>query len=94
MNSDNYHLFILGNKFELLWTNIGNNRIGKNWTVKLLGITIDNELKFGEHLSNVCLKANKKLSALIRIRKYLDLNTNSNTALLSGFFLVEMQIEE
>ena len=105
MNSDKCHLFILGNKFEHLWTKIGNSRIWEGRTVKLLGITIDNELKFDEHLSNACLKANRKLSALMRIRKYLDfkkigillrdfLNPNSNTAPLCGCFIVEVQIEE
>ena len=69
MNSDRCHLFNLGNKIEHLWAKIGNNRIWENRTVKLLGINIDNELKFDEHLSNVCLKANRKLSALTRIRK-------------------------
>ena len=49
------------------------NRIRENRTGKLLGITIDNELKFDEHLSNACLKANRKLSVLTRIRKYLVL---------------------
>ena len=73
MNSDECHFFISGNKFEHLWIKIGNNRIWENRTVKLLGITIDNELKFDEHLSNVCLEANRKLSALMRIRKYLVL---------------------
>ena len=58
INSDKCHLFISGNKFEHLWTKICNNRIWENGTVKLLGISIDNELKFDEHLSNVYLKAN------------------------------------
>ena len=61
--------FISGNKVEHLRTKIGNNRISENRTVKLSGITIDNELKFDEHLSNVWLKATRKLSALTRIRK-------------------------
>ena len=26
--------------------------------VKLLGVNIDNELEFDEHISNICLKAN------------------------------------
>ena len=105
MNSDKCHLFILGNKLEYFWTKIGNNRIWEDRIVKLLGITIDNELKFDEHLSNVCLKANRKSSALMRIRKHLDfkkirillrdfLNPNSNTAPLRGCFIVEVQIEE
>ena len=84
MNSDKCHLFILGNKSEHLWTEIGNNRILENRTVKLLGITIDNELKFDEHLSNVCLKANRKLSALTRIKKYLDFK--KIRILFKGFF--------
>ena len=49
----------------------------KNWetkTVKLLGITIDSELKFDEHLNSPCLKENRKLSAVMRIRKLLDFN--------------------
>ena len=58
INSDKCHLFISGNKVEHLWTKIGNNRIWENGTVKLLGISIDNELKLNEHLSNVCLKVN------------------------------------
>ena len=63
INSDKCHRFISGNRFENFWTKIGNNRIWENRTVKLLGITIDNESKFDEHLSNVCLKANRNLSA-------------------------------
>ena len=47
-------------------------------------MTIDNELKFDEHLSNVCLKANRKLSALTRIRKYLD--NKKIRILFKGFF--------
>ena len=70
MNSDKCHHFILGNRFKHIWTN---NRIWETRTVKLfLGQTIDNELKIGEHLRNVCLKANRKLCTLTRIRKYLD----------------------
>ena len=64
MNSVECHLFILGNKFEHLWAKIGNNRIWENRTVKLLGITVDNELKFDEHLSNACMNSNRKFNAL------------------------------
>ena len=84
MNSDKCHLLISGNKFEHLWAKIGNDRIWETRTVKLLGVTIDNDLKFDEHLTNVCLKANRKLSALTRIRKYLDFN--KTRILFKGFF--------
>ena len=43
MNSDKCHLFISGNQFEHLWAKIGNDRIWESRTVKLLGITLDNE---------------------------------------------------
>ena len=39
--------------------------------VKLLGITIDNELKFKKHAEDLCKKASYKLHALRRIRGYL-----------------------
>ena len=35
--------------------------------VEPLGYTIDNKLSFDEHVSNICLKANRKLSALTRV---------------------------
>ena len=39
--------------------------IWKSNDVKLLGVTIDNNLRFDKAVSNNCLKANNKLSALI-----------------------------
>ena len=81
---DKCHLLISGNKYEHLWTKIGNDRIWETKAVKLLGVTIDNELKFDVHLNNVCLKANRKLSALTRIRKYLDFS--KTRVLFKGFF--------
>ena len=41
--------------------------------VQLVGITLDNNLKFGKHVSNICTKASKKLSALTRVAKFLPL---------------------
>ena len=59
----------------------------KGWetgTVKLLRRTIDNELKFDEHIKHVCLKANRKLSALMRIRRFLEFN--KTRMLFKGYF--------
>ena len=39
--------------------------------VKLLGTTIDNELKFKKHIEDLCKKASYKLHVLRRIRGYL-----------------------
>ena len=40
----------------------------------MLSVNLDNKLKLYDDLYNVCLKANRKLSALSRIKKYLDFN--------------------
>ena len=39
--------------------------------VLLLGITIDKKLTFKQHVENLCRKAQYKLHALRRIRKFL-----------------------
>ena len=41
-------------------------------TVKLLGITIDNQLNFTEHVSNICKKASAKLHAIARISNHMN----------------------
>ena len=41
-------------------------------SVKLLGVTIDNKLSFTPHIKQLCAKANQKISALFRIRSYLN----------------------
>ena len=68
MNSGKCHLFVSGNKHENMWAKIGDDQIWESRTVKLLGITIDNELKFDEYISNVCKKAQRKLTVLTRIK--------------------------
>ena len=39
--------------------------------VELLRVTINNNLWFGKYVSNICLRANKKLSALTRVVKFV-----------------------
>ena len=55
-----------------MWARIREDMIWENRTVKLLGITIDNELKFDENLTNICIKVSKKFTVLKRMKKYLD----------------------
>ena len=42
--------------------------------VKLLGIHLNNDLNFDYHVNKLCKKASKKLHALARIAKYMDIN--------------------
>ena len=39
--------------------------------VKLLGVTLENNLKDDKHVSNICPNANRKLNALTRVSKFL-----------------------
>ena len=41
---------------------------------KLLGITIDSEVKFEKHMTSICNKASQKIHAMSRIGSYMLLN--------------------
>ena len=43
-------------------------------SVKLLGVQIDNNLDFSEHVSNICKNVSKKLHALQRVSHYMNRN--------------------
>ena len=72
LNTDKCHLLVSGHKFEEIWMKVGKDQIWEEKKVRLLGITIDNELKFDQHITEICLKANKKLSILSRMSKFLS----------------------
>ena len=84
MNSDKCHLLVGGHKFEKIWAKIGADLIWESNSVKLLGITIDNHLKFDKHISFFCAKPNRKLSALARISYYLTFH--QKRTLIKAFF--------
>ena len=42
--------------------------------MKLLGVTINYDLKFKKHINELCRKASNKLHALQRIRTYLSVD--------------------
>ena len=71
LNSDKCHLLVSGHHYEM-FVNIGKDIIWESNTVKLLGITIDKELKFDKHINQVCSTANKKLNVLSRMRSFLS----------------------
>ena len=71
LNTDKCHLLISGNKNEQMWIKLNRNIVRAGCDVKLLEITLDNNLKFDKHVSNICSKANRKLSTLTRVAKFL-----------------------
>ena len=72
LNSDKCHLLVSGHYHEEMFMKIGKDIIRESNTVKLLGVTIDKELKFDNYVTEVCSKANKKLNALSRMQSFLS----------------------
>ena len=103
INASKCHLFVSGNKHEHMWAKISDDQSLESRTVKLLSVTIHNELKFDEYISNVCKKAQRKLTVLTRMKKYLDfkkcdfygkhfLILSLNIVLSPGCSIIELQI--
>ena len=70
-----YLQLIFDNTLFLLfvWANVGEAKIWESCSEKLLGINIDRELSFNYHVSNLCIKAGRKISALARISRLCHL---------------------
>ena len=66
VNPKKFHLMFRGLKRKNgLLLNIQGSKIVAKEYVKLLGIEIDNKLKFEKHVQTLCQKANKKTSAFL-----------------------------
>ena len=61
-----------------------NTTTGSSRSQKLLGIVIDNKLKFELHIGNICQKANRKLNAPARLSNYMELPKKH--ILMNAFF--------
>ena len=62
---------------------LGKLKFGKKYQVKFLGITINNELKFDDHIIKICRKANSRLSTLSRFAR--DLSMKQKKLLFMSF---------
>ena len=70
LNEDKCHLIISKPVYSSV--KIGGVVIPNEPNVNLLGITIDDELKFTEHVKKIYRKGTQKLHALARISKFMD----------------------
>ena len=72
LNEDKCHLLISGNTYEHLWVKVGDVLIWESSKEKLLRVTIDKNLTFTEHVSNISKKAGRKVTALstMLVRNY------------------------
>ena len=82
-NDDKCHLLLSDN--EILSTQIGNSVIKSSTHRRLLGVIIDNKLKFDLHVSKLCAKASQKLNALARMTSFM--NFNKKKLLMNSFVI-------
>ena len=73
-NPDKFQFMILGPSDDKCFIlKINPIEIGNTSEVELLGLTIDDKLKFDAHIDKLCKTARSKLHALRRIRTFLTL---------------------
>ena len=78
---------------ENIWAKLGKLKSGKPAKQKLLGVAIDDSLKFDLYVSSLGEKAGKKLPLLARLSNFMSLNHllnhSSAIGLWSECFMVE-----
>ena len=71
-NPKKFQFMVLGKSTrQSIMLNINNIKKRESSSVTLRDLTIDNRLTFKDHISILCRRANLKLHALRRMRKYL-----------------------
>ena len=75
-NSDKCHLMVANGKNRIYSSHsfiyLDNELLESKDSVKLLGVNIDKNLNFHEHVTNLVKKGNQKLHALMRISNFLS----------------------
>ena len=79
-NYDKYNLMLLGRKnknedSQSINVKIDKQVIKSSPDLKLLGVTLDDELSFSTHISDICKKASKKVGVLVRLRNMIPRET-------------------
>jgi exonuclease III len=72
LNTDKCHLIVGGSKHEQVFAKIGENIVWEGREYRLLGVTIEKQLKFDTQIKGLIKTAHQKLSALIRYARILN----------------------
>ena len=70
MNVDKCHLLV--SSHEVVSITVDQQVVNCSNSVKLIGVTIDNDLSFDTHVSKLCNKVSLKLHALARISNFMN----------------------
>ena len=78
-NPDKFQMMILGSvkqtlDLEKVAINVDGVSIKPTNEVKLLGISFDRELNFRKHIDDLCIRANRNIRCLARLRNYLNVH--------------------
>ena len=65
--------YYTSHKHEHVYAKVGETLIWEENNVKRLGLEIDSDLHFDKHVLSLCMRASRKLSALTRIIKFMNL---------------------
>ena len=81
-NVDKCHVLVSTNK--PVGIKVGDYTIDNSECEKLLGVKIDVNLNFNDHISDLCKKAGRKISALARVTPFMGLSKRK--LLMNAFF--------
>ena len=91
-NTSKFHAIFLSKDKTLetvgLPIRVKDQSISSESAVKLIGITIDDKLKFDTHINKLCKRASGQLNQLFRLKKYVDYNERlvlMNSFIFSNF---------
>ena len=82
INADKCNLLVSTNNTVKI--KIGNFDITYNKIEKLLGVKFDHKLCFDDHISELCMKASRKIHALSKVASYI--NISKRRILMNAFF--------
>ena len=81
-NADKYHLLVRTS--DRVSMNVDRFIEDKSDTEKLLGLKFEKKLAFDDHISDICKKACRKISALARVTKYMGITKKH--IIMNAFF--------
>ena len=73
-NFKKYGTMIIGKKKEEIKINVKGTEVESYDNLMLLGVNIDSQLNFTEHISNVCKKSSQRVGVIMRMRNLIPTN--------------------
>ena len=77
-NNSKYQAIVMGKSDATLNFKCENSSIPVTKEFEMLGITIDNKLKFDNHVAKICRKVSQQIAVLKRMKKILPFETRSD----------------